>query len=254
MNIRLHLFGDSYTQGHLLDTTFKPYHEWKEYIKKDLPPTWGDILQQKLKCIINNNAVAGMSNPEIFQSICNHSDEFNANDIVIVNWTFNHRFRWVVWNEHEKKFHWKRFSANKEDGKYIKEIVREEIAMNRSHPLHIQEIYNYQKILTEYSKSKKFYLFFWSADLDIINNLPDEELKDDRYILHDEISKLPPFNSNNQKIKTFFDVIFKYGGKTIEQETDDKILNGYHLGESGHRVQGELFYKYLLKYTNISII
>ena len=41
------------------------------------------------------------------------------------------------------------------------------------------------------TKSKKFEVFFWSADIDIINNLPTEKLIDKKYILHNQINNLP---------------------------------------------------------------
>jgi len=250
----LHLFGDSFTQGHNLDKTFPPYKKWKEYRGKDLPDTWADILGQKLGMLINNHAVAGMSNPEIFQTICEHSNEFELNDIVIINWTYNHRFRWVVWDSDEMMYKWRRLSSNKESNPIIPEIVREHVAINRTHSLQIQEIYNYQKLLIEYSKSKKFHLFFWSADVDIINDLPNDTFMDFRYLLHDEIMRIPPYNESGGKTRTLFDVVFKYGGKTIEMETDNQILNGNHMGESGHKVQAELFIEYITRHLNLKKI
>ena len=40
----LHLFGDSFTQGHLLDDSFPRYPEWKEFRGGNLPLCWGDLL------------------------------------------------------------------------------------------------------------------------------------------------------------------------------------------------------------------
>jgi hypothetical protein len=40
----LHLFGDSFTQGHLLDTFFPRYKEWREFRGGNLPLCWGDLL------------------------------------------------------------------------------------------------------------------------------------------------------------------------------------------------------------------
>jgi hypothetical protein len=250
----LHLFGDSFTQGHLLDVTFEPYKKWREHIGRELPEPWGDILVRKLNILNTNHAIAGMSNPEIFQTICQHSHEFKCDDIVIVNWTYNHRFRWVIWDSDEMKYQWKRLSINKEENPIIPEIVRGHIAVNRSHPMQIDEIYQFEKLLKEYSNSKGFHIFFWSADIDIINDLPNNKLSDFNYILHDEIMKLPPFNLNNDKIRTMFDVIFKHGGKTIEEELGFNIFDGGHLGESGHKVQAELFYDYLVKHLGIKKI
>jgi len=249
---RLHLFGDSYTQGHLLDTTFPPYKEWREYRGTDLPLPWSDILSIKLNMNVLNNAVAGMSNPEIFNTICEKSHEFGFGDIVIVNWTFNHRFRWVTWDDDLFEYRWRRFSLSKTDGRYIDENVREAIASNRIHQIQIDEIYSYQKLLLEYASVKKFHLFFWSADVDIINCLPNKELLNDKYILNDEIVKIPPLNIHHDKVRTLFDVIKKHGGKTIEEETNFTIHDGGHMGESGHQVQANLFYDYITNYLKIN--
>ena len=47
-------FGDSYTQGHHLIETFTPFMDWREYIGKELPPVWIDILGNKLNYLRNN--------------------------------------------------------------------------------------------------------------------------------------------------------------------------------------------------------
>ena len=44
----------------------------------------------------------------------------------------------------------------------------------------------------------------------------------------------------------FFETISHYGGKTVQEETNYECTDN-HLGESGHRVQSELFYNYIKK-------
>jgi hypothetical protein len=78
---KLHLFGDSFTQGHLLDTFFPRYKEWREFRGGNLPLCWGDLLSNKLGMKMVNRAEAGMSNTEIFQTLCQHSDKFEKGDI-----------------------------------------------------------------------------------------------------------------------------------------------------------------------------
>ena len=36
----LHLFGDSFTEGHNLDKSFPWYKVWKEWRGGNLPPVW----------------------------------------------------------------------------------------------------------------------------------------------------------------------------------------------------------------------
>ena len=52
-----------------METQFKNY-EWRKYRNDNLPPCWGDLLSKELGMTMKNHAVAGMSNSEIFQSIC----------------------------------------------------------------------------------------------------------------------------------------------------------------------------------------
>jgi hypothetical protein len=249
----LHLFGDSFTEGHRLDQTYPPYQEWRKYRNDNLPPCWGDLLSKKLSMTMKNHAVAGMSNSEIFQSICRHSHTFEKDDIVIINWTYPNRFRWVYWCKQQRIYRWVRLGLNPQDGSKILEETRNEISLNKTLPLYIDEVYEQEKLLVEFSKSKEFQLFFWSADIDIINNLPAEKLINRKYILHEEINELPleivPPHiviARSEMKRTIFDVFYKYGGVTIGEESNWEIVD-MHLGEKGHIIQSELFYKYIIK-------
>jgi hypothetical protein len=251
----LHLFGDSFTQGHLLDTFFPRYKEWREFRGGNLPLCWGDLLSNKLGMKMVNRAEAGMSNTEIFQTLCQHSDKFEKGDIVIVNWSYPQRFRWAYYHEDKKLYQWRRLSTNPENGEHISELTRQDIAVNKTLPPYIEEVYEQEKLIREYSKSKGFRLFFWSADIGIINNLSPEKLNNEYYLLHDEIEKIPMdifAGENNHSFvrphmrRTIFDVFFNYGGTTIYDETNGVVGDG-HLGEQGHLVQFELFYKYITK-------
>jgi hypothetical protein len=48
------------------------------------------------------------------------------------------------------------------------------------------------------------------------------------------------------KKRTIFYVFFGMGGTTISDETNESVGDG-HLGEKGHLIQYELFYKYITK-------
>jgi|LauGreDrversion4_2_1035121.scaffolds.fasta_scaffold82354_2 hypothetical protein len=248
----LHLFGDSFTEGHLLDKTFHPYKEWKLYRGGELPLCWGDLLSNKLNMRMNNRAVGGMSNSEIFQKICKHSDEFEKDDIVIINWSYPSRFRWASCSDENNKCRWVRLGGAPHDGTVISEDTRTDIALQKTLIPCIEEIYEHEKLIYEYSKSKKFEVFFWSADIDIINNLPSEKLIDRKYILHDEINSLPLIIQGENYIRinrpelkrTIFDVFHQYGAVTVGEETNWEVQD-YHLGEKGHIIQSELFYKYI---------
>jgi hypothetical protein len=189
---------------------------------------------------MNNRAVAGMSNSEIFQTICKHSDKFEKDDIVIINWSYPSRFRWASCSNEFNRCKWTRLGGNPHDGTVISEDTRTDIALQKTLIPCIEEIYEHEK----------FEVFFWSADIDIINNLPSEKLIDRKYILHDKINSLPlivqcgiAVNRSEPK-RTIFDVFYQYGAMTVGEETNWEIQDN-HLGEKGHIIQFELFYKYI---------
>lgn len=248
----LHLFGDSFTEGHLLDKHYPPYKEWKLFRGGELPLCWGDLLSKKLNMKLENHAVAGMSNSEVFQTICRYSDKFEKDDIVIINWSYPSRFRWVSCSDEINRCRWVRLGSHPHDGSIISEDTRMDIALQRTLSLCIEEIYEHEKLIYEYSKSKNFEVFFWSSDIDIINNLPTEKLIDRKYILHKQINNLPFIIKDVNCIKihrsefkrTIFDVFHQYGAMTIGEETNWQVKDN-HLGEKGHIIQSELFYKYI---------
>ena len=260
----LHLFGDSFTEGHKLDTTFPWYKVWKERRGGNLPPVWHELLSEKLGMKTNVKAIGGSSNHETFHTICENSDLFKKDDIVIINWSYINRFRWAStlrdMNGNEvmrmgKPINiWVRMGLNKSDHyQYvITESTQMEIAVKISeHPFYVDEIYNYEKIIDNLCKNVGCDVYYWSTDHKIINTLPNEILNQKKYICNQyagnfEVNKDSP---NGNYYFTIFREIYKRGGKTIEQETNDEIPDT-HLGESGHRIQSEMFYEYLKKYRN----
>ena len=38
------------------------------------------------------------------------------------------------------------------------------------------------------------------------------------------------------------------GGRTISEETNELVIDHIHFGESGHRIQADLFYEHIIKY------
>lgn len=251
-------FGDSYTEGHNLDKTYPVYKRWREYRPdKTLPETWFDLLCKKISYFPKNYAVAGMSNDEIIDTINSKSREFKKGDIVIINWTYTHRFRWATYERDingnllldgvpkKPRFFWKRLgvSLNDHDLHYIDPKIQLSIAENKTHKLYLDQIYNYENILDYLSESVGFKLYYWSVDPTLIYNLDWEYKNKSKYILSDEVPSG----------KDFMWVIQKNGGKTIGQECNGEV-NDMHLGESGHKIQSELFYEYFSKYQDFKKI
>lgn len=254
---KIHGFGDSFTEGHSYNLEFKPFNEWNNFRGGNLPPSWLELLGKKMGMDIIVTAVGGNGNNQIFDDVCYHSDKFKKGDIVIINWTYRHRLRWaslqkymdgryVNLNENGTPYYvWRKLSLNDkqpEDDWYIKKELRHEIISNQLQTPYLDEIYNREKIIEQLSKSIGFELYFWSADASIIYDLPYEKLNQKKYILHNIIDKEAP-----GQLGSFFNTIKKYGGQTISEETNN-IIPDIHLGESGHKVQFELFYEYINYY------
>ena len=248
----LHLFGDSYTYGH--DTfieNYEPYLKWEKFRGSKLPPSWGQLLSNKLNMNLSMCAVAGSSNDETFQTICKQCINFKKNDIVIINWTYMHRFRWAMPeikkpNEPPILPFWKRSGiAHLPNDTDISEHTRFDIAINRLNPLYVEEIYGYEKIIDTLAKSVGFDVYYWSVDNTVIQNLPPELLHQKKYLLN--------YLFTGDEYNGMLGVIIKNGGQTITQETN-QVVNDDHLGEKGHLVQFELFYNYIIKNMGVELI
>ena len=223
----LHCFGDSFTQGHYGDmVNYPPYQEFKKYRGGELFETWSEILSKKLNYILENKGHSGCSNEEIFSIICNNVCNFQKGDIVIINWTFITRFRWIHSNGLWETVHGGPASK-------ITEKTRKEILKNRFSPLYAELIYEYEKIIDRLAISVGFQVYYWSAENNLIYCLPNKNQK--KYIISELI------NSG----ETIFYEIFRRGGKTIQHESNFTIED-IHLGESGHKIQAELFYNYIM--------
>ncbi len=251
----IHGFGDSYTEGQPDTLYFKPFETWREYRGGTLPMGWLELLGDKLKMNTINYGVGGNSNDQIFDDICEHSHEINSGDIVIVNWTYQHRFRWPIPHDHKTNengdpiWTWRKLSVNNDnpdDFKVISRSLKDEIIINRTKPNYIQEIYNRENLIESYAKAKGFDVYFWSTDTDIIYSLPIDKFKGQKkYILNDIINP-----GQHKKVNLnggdFINMIIEQGGSTIKNETNGYVPDDTHLGEVGHKIQSELFYNYIV--------
>lgn len=235
---RLFTFGCSYTEDfeRVIETTknsnFIPAQRRyiENYLGGRIPKSWPQLLSEKLGFELKNYGVGGMSNYQIFEEICEHSDEFKNADVIIIGWTHITRFRWIGdGNDWSPVF--SQYTDN--ISKIMSETTFNEVLIQRTKKLYIKELYYYQKLLEQLSKSIGFEIYFWSSDDDIINKEGKDFLNDKKYLL----------NNNINETTSVFCLINNNGGKTINQETNGEIPDN-HLGESGHKVQAELFYNH----------
>lgn len=237
---KLHIFGDSFSANDWY--SFLDVKKWMECMgSNELPLSWSDILKNKLGYELENHAVGGSSNDEIFDKIINKSISFKKNDIVIVNWTHLHRFRLVNFDTDQ----WTRLSLNVEKTNFDKNMINF-IGHNQTHRLQIQKIYDRENMLLDYSYVKGFNIFFWSVDHRVILDLPTTFLSKKQYIMHDTLLEVfNPFNGHRNIEK----ILNKFGGGTIEQETNGCVEDS-HFGQKGHEILSNLFYEYIIKFYN----
>lgn len=259
---KIYGFGDSFTEGQPMDCTYPPFVKWKEIRGGNLPKCWLEILGEKFGMDVINHGRGGNSNQQIFHDLCENAHKFDTGDMVFVNWTYKNRFRWASMEFHQDGSPvyqdingnptdtFRRLSSNNdnpEDFLYISKSTKDEIVKNRFSIQYSLEIYSYQNLIESYANSKKFDIYFWSADDDIINTLPLEQRKNKKYICADIINDSLIFNKDHHS-GLLMDYIKLQGGKTIDIETNYILVDNLHFGESGHQVQADLFYNHIKKY------
>ena len=122
----------------------------------------------------------------------------------------------------------------------ISESTHEEITHNRTHPLYVDQIYEWMKMIDKISNLVGFDVYYWSADCYVLYQLSNKEKRNKKYLLGD--LKIPSH-------ETIFMEIFKLGGKTIKEETNN-LINDLHFGESAHKIMGDLFFDHIKNYNN----
>ena len=233
---KLHTFGCSYTQD-FNDNKIETYIDYRNFRGGTFPLTWPEILSNKLNLGLKNHGRGGGGNNLIFQTLCNNINEIKKDDVVIIQWTYIHRYMWVD----IKRDSWTHIGAGPLNGDTsISETSHEEVIFNRTHPLYVNQIYEWMKLIDVLSKSIGFEVYYWSGDRHILYPLDESEKKNKKYLLG--YLKIPPY-------ETIFLEIFKLGGKTIKEETNN-LVNDLHFGESAHKIMGELFYNHIKNYNN----
>jgi len=225
---KLYTFGCSFTEDY---NKSKSYVEYKKYRNNILPDVWPTILAKKLNKDVINFGKGGIGNTQIFIDFCSNCDIITSDDIVIIGWTKITRFRWA------DKYNWQHLMGSDKDMHSISLTTHNEILVNRTNRLYINEINDYEKIIIELANTKKFKIYFWSSDSDIIYR---EDKRNDIYILNELKNNFPDF--------TPYKLINENGEiLTIKHETNGLVVDS-HLGEKGHLLQAELFYNHIKKY------
>jgi len=205
----LHTFGCSYTAFYERSDR-KEFDQYKEYNGGKFPKTWPELLSEKLGLNLNNVAIGGSSNYEIFHSFCDNVDSFKKGDVVIIGWSYKERFRLVNNKINDFVRVGPGFIPEKLiDGICSKSI--EEILVNRMEQKWVDELISWEKLIKKICDLIGMKLLIWSFDKTIPN--------------HDN----------------FLMVLREQHGATrIFDETNGKIVD-YHFATKGHIVQANYF-------------
>jgi hypothetical protein len=231
----LFTFGCSYTQD-FNDTTIKNYLDYFQYRGGSFPPAWPTILAEKLNLNVSNYGIGAAGNDLIFNEICKHINEIKKDDVVIIGWSYIHRYKWGV----DGSDKWQNLGVGPLiQNLHISESTHEEIVLNRLNPLYLEEIYDRINLIDHISNVVGFSVYYWSSEPNFIYDKPYKLRDDKKFLLTDKILH----HLDNH----IFQIISNKGGKKINEETNG-IVNDTHLGETGHQVQAELFYDHIINY------
>lgn len=239
---RLWTFGCSFTEE-FISVPREGCTRW-EYIDKFFngtpPETWVTILANQLGYEpMNRGAMSGWPhegncNDGIFNNICHYSNQFKKGDMVIVEWTFLERFKWVN-VEHSKMT----TVLAKQYCEGASDSTMDETIVNKSHYLWVNELFVKQKMLQTLADNIGFDLYYWSVEGTYYKTKFDEIKNNKQYLLSDNFTK-------HQLERFVIGRVYDNRGMNITDETKG-IIQDSHLAKSGHEVLGNLFYKDIIE-------
>lgn len=243
--MKLFVFGCSNSAQYHTETL--EYRQYRDFRKGEFPPTWSELLSNKLKCELYNHAIPGSGNDSIRMEFVKNVRDINENDIVIIGWTFIERYMWVnrITNEWD---HYQHMHTDKMD---ITINTHQEIIFHRAHNpsnyLNVKHIYEWMDMINYIAMKVNFKIYYWDCDGRILtpyymyigNNpiiLNENRLRfSDKLLVREEDLQ-----------GTIFDYVRINNGKKIIEETNG-LVNDHHWGQSGHEVLAESFFNRITK-------
>ena len=227
-------FGDSFTADLDYNHLHNNYVNYFNITNTNKLETWPTVLGRLLDLNVTNLAKGGNSNYDTFQLICDNSNLFKENDIVIISWGLLTKFRVSYNNQFVQIYPDK--SNIRELGTLSKETIIEiidnrNIIFDEKRDRYSEEVHIWENVIRTLAKNKKFKVYFWSSEESRI--LVDRKSKyhNRENYLFPEINKpIVRHLANNLKCKTIFD------------ETNGAVP-ATHFGNEGHKLIGEIFYK-----------
>lgn len=146
---RIWVFGDSFSESfgvgmHEQHNWRQRYVDWKGYA----PKVFGEIISEQMGLPLTNSALGGVDNNHVFHTFCNIYDRIHKNDIVIIGWTNQERFRLASKNNNWGYFlpNYRKSGLNLskvlESFEFITEETIDSILLNRSSDIYTNELTN----------------------------------------------------------------------------------------------------------------
>jgi hypothetical protein len=225
---RLWVFGDN--SSCIFDKTGERRFEYyKRYRSGIFPPSWSQLLSNKLNLKLNNFAVSGQSNYDIFEWFSKCSPLIKENDLVLIGWGNLQTYR--LFDEYSNNLISIRPNAITTSNKV--EILNgislntiDELTKNRKHNRWEDEITAWEILITEFCKLKKCKVFYWTFD---------KNLNKSYYLGGDNVD--------------FYNYLKSLGAEDITSETNGLLIDN-HFGEKGQQIQSNYFYDILKTYSN----
>jgi hypothetical protein len=201
---KLWIFGDSFSEPYAKKTRIQWQIEYKSF-KGRWPVVYGEMVADKLKLKHINLAKGGTDNYTILDSIIDVINTISPDDIIVIGWSNTLRYRvanrynnftTILANNLEVEF-----KLNKKLSLFdLSDFTLTEMAVNRNHPIYINELNNYIKLINfAFPKNK---VIHWS-----------------------------PFYLDREGLNTTFLTTNEY--QTISEETNG-VVDDAHFGENGH--------------------
>lgn len=248
MKNTLWVFGDSFSE----DTRCLPHDNTSgrmkyinEYLNGIHYKSWSYLLSEKLNMNYENRAAScgheftfmqkGNGNDSIFANISYNCDKFKKNDIVFIGLTDICRIPWTYDNSVFM------IMPNMYPSTHSKEFF-DEILIEKDNPFYYEQLIYNLDLVNCLAKNIGFKLIVWSwngipEDFSIKNNLKRD------YFIYTLIK-----NFESSKIWNY---MHEYGGTSISQETNDKIIDS-HYSEKGEIAQSKIFLDLLNKFGYIN--
>lgn len=158
----LWVFGDSFSQT--FESHFNTTNDWstryKNYNKGYIPKLYSEIISETFDFNLESIGVGGCSNQTIMDKFLERFKDIQKNDIVIVNWTTQTRFR--IANDFNSFQDITAFAHHENQNDDVSQKTAEEIAINRGeYTVYWTEITNFMKIIEFLLKKNNVYYWTW---------------------------------------------------------------------------------------------